>query len=86
MEYIHDHADYGFTVSDAKFNWGSVSLFRIDTLHYFTSSISTISTIKKARDDYVKRLNDIYFANLQKVCMQSHHFIIIGLQQNFIPT
>ena len=22
MEYIHDHADYGFTVSDAKFNWG----------------------------------------------------------------
>ncbi|CAI8021486.1 Glutathione reductase, mitochondrial, partial [Geodia barretti] len=45
MEYIHDHADYGFTVSDAKFNWG---------------------TIKKARDDYVKRLNDIYFANLQK--------------------
>jgi glutathione reductase (NADPH) len=45
MEYIHDHADYGFTVSDAKFNW---------------------STIKKARDDYVKRLNDIYFNNLKK--------------------
>ena len=22
MEYIHDHADYGFTVSDVKFNWG----------------------------------------------------------------
>lgn len=21
MEYIHDHADYGFTVSDPKFNW-----------------------------------------------------------------
>lgn len=21
-EFIHDHADYGFTVSDVKFNWG----------------------------------------------------------------
>lgn len=44
-EMLHDHADYGFTVSDVKFNW---------------------ATVKKSRDDYVKRLNGIYFNNLQK--------------------
>ncbi|XP_064394075.1 glutathione reductase, mitochondrial-like [Halichondria panicea] len=44
-EFLHDHADYGFTVSDWKFNW---------------------PTIKKSRDEYVKRLNGIYFNNLEK--------------------
>ena len=33
---------------------------------YFFDSVPYTSTVKKSRDDYVKRLNGIYFNNLQK--------------------
>ena len=127
MEYIHDHADYGFTTSDVKFNWGSVVLqhaassypppspftspphARMLTTAFYShlfapSSISllcispspsllpspppplsllpspplpTHSTIKKARDDYVKRLNGIYYGNLQKVISLARNLVFI---------
>ncbi|XP_077987932.1 glutathione reductase, mitochondrial-like [Glandiceps talaboti] len=45
-EMLHDHKDYGFTVTgDVKFDW---------------------NTIKTSRDSYIKRLNGIYGANLEK--------------------
>ena len=104
MEYIHDHADYGFTVSDVKFDWGSVPLYNlhyglcaiplspspspspsppplslsfhaVNIAHYLLAGVC--STIKKARDEYIKRLNGIYFANLQKVKLLCHHFFTI---------
>ena len=80
MEYIHDHADYGFTVSDPKFNWRYIHTCILPIhilpshliLDMYASLMHTLcalfcSTIKKSRDDYVKRLNGIYFNNLKKV-------------------
>ena len=33
-EFLHDHADYGFTVSDVKFNWGYVLAFQQGSNYY----------------------------------------------------
>ena len=31
------------------------------------NEVFSISTVKKSRDEYIKRLNGIYFKNLEKV-------------------
>lgn len=37
------------------------------------------SVIKKSRDDYVKRLNGIYFNNLEKVCTKLKESVLISI-------
>ena len=62
-EFLHDHKDYGFTVSDYKFDWRWADIAMSVSSAY---SILT-SVVKKSRDEYIKRLNGIYFSNLDKV-------------------
>ena len=43
MEYIHDHADYGFTASDVQFKWRSVASCYM--YKFLLASISRLSSL-----------------------------------------
>lgn len=80
-EALHDMKGYGFTVTHS-FSWPYDT-----TMHCSDCSIKKLtitnclllwvfSVIKKARDDYIKRLNDSYDRGLNKVADRCTHYIV----------
>jgi len=67
-EYLRDHKDYCFEFQNDNhsFNWKYVTSILVNQ-SLICCSIPN-SAMKQKRDAYVKRLNDIYYANLERVC------------------
>ena len=63
-EALHDMKDYGFTVTH-DFSWPYDMIITGNELLVIV--LWMFRVIKKARDDYIKRLNAAYDRNMEKV-------------------
>lgn len=72
-EYLRDHKDYCFEFQNDNhlFNWKYVCYQHTSKINHCHCVPN--SAMKQKRDAYVKRLNDIYYANLERVCNFFHN-------------